>query len=688
MSARCTPAEGRWLTILRRVGEHALEPAPDIRSWVEGKNMRIKATHNRQAAAAGKVWEFSDFAVLADWTFDFIQRPFTKVLFCDGTVREVRNRTSAILKDAQSGETTIVIHALGWWIHWRGGNIIMITATRDLAREGGKDKLDLLDDYPELVAAKQESSTAMAHRYSRSNLWLGGGQSATAVISNPSSFNICDEAAKHSLVNEMIPMNLLEGRITADDEGKQISFSTPDNALEYLLNKATGRKEPVVTIETAIHSSYLSGTQEIVEVPCPHCGHYQRLDWKRLRFEHCKESLPGADGVLGKPIWNHARVVKETWCQCANPECTDRHADGTVRGRIEESAKRGMIDRRRFVAQNLEYRDAHRTLQAGGMYNLAFASRTWGAIAEAYLTAQKEGGEAAMKKFITDVVGEPFQRYELKEANLESVNKLKRGYRWRSYEGRPLLKVPLNTEAIRFLGMTADVQRTAGVEAGQIGAVPWLIFAASMDLECYVLDWGIAPRLETLTDIVEGKVFCSKDEPDEHHLTVDVVGVDTGYAYEKVHAFLANEGGSRGTPRWCGVRGRSRDNEAALRGRTRITKEYPARDKLNNTTILRVINVRADHWEGELHIERIAKQGDGTRTAPAVWLPSDVTDDFLQELGNMEQVHGKANKGNVRPLVWRKRNADAPNDQSDNVRNALVLIEAVAEELATGKAQL
>lgn len=657
--------------------------APEIRGWIESLRIPVKATHNAMAARAGKTWEFHDFPVMADWVFDFLKNPSSQVLFKDGTVRTVRNRKAAVLKDAQSGLTSVMIHGLAWWIQWNGGNVIMVTATRDLARDGGKDKLDLLDDYPALTDAKLPNSTSMALRYPRSIVWLGGGQSSGSVISNPASLVICDEAVKHTLVNEMIPMQLLEGRITGDDEGKMISFSTPDNALEYHRNASTGKEEAIVTVETAIHSSYLSGTQEIVEVPCPHCGHYQPLDWQRLRFEHCKESLDG----ITKPIWNHTRVREETWYQCANPDCTDRNEDGSPRGKIEEHHKRQMIQRRRIVAQNLEHGEGHRTLQAGGMYNLAFDSRRWGSIANAFLAAQKEGGEAAMKGFLTDVIGIPFSRYQAKADNLEAVRKLRRGYRRLAFDGRHLHRIPIPTEEILIIGLTFDVQRTAGLAAGEIGAIKWMIFAAGHDSQCWVLDWGTAPSLDDLPAIVEEKVFCSKDE-EAHHLTIDVIAGDTGYAKEKVYQFLVSEGGSRSIPRWCALRGGSRENDAALRGRPRITREWPGRDKYNNPTVLRVVHVRADHWEGELHNERIAKHADGTRTAPAVNLPVDTEDAFLEELSNMEQFWDKPNKGNVRELRWRKRDHSRPNDHSDNVRNALVIIDAVVEEIGTGRAQL
>ncbi len=692
MSCRLTHTEGRWLQILRQLP--VLEPEPDIRQWVEAQRIPIKATHNRQAAADGRCWAFADFPIHADWIFDFIKSPTSRVQFRDGSIREVRNRVATVLKDAQSGVTSVALHALAWWIIWRGGNVIMITASRDMARDSGKDKFDLLDQYPLLRDSKSDTSTALAVRYPKSIVWLGGGQSAGSVISNPCSLAIADECAKHGKVDEMIPLDLLKGRLTADSSGKLLAFSTPDNVVEFHVNATTGRQEPIITPETAIHSSWLQGTQEVVEVPCPHCGFYQELDRFRLRFDHCKTSLPDEKGVLGKPIWDRERVVRETWYQCANPDCTDRHADGTMRGRIEEHHKRDMVQARRIIATNYGHEAGHRSLKAGGMLNIAFATRTFGAIADAFLTAQSKGGESALKAFVTDVIGEPFSRYQVKEDNLDAVRKLKRGYRRLSYDGKPTLKVPLDTEAIRFIGLTADVQRTPGLAVGEIGAIKWLIFAAGMDCQCHVLDWGTVPALETLTDLIESKVFCSKDEPNDHHLTVDIVCIDTGYAKEKVYAFLANEGGSRSVPRWCGVRGRATDNEAALRGRPRITKEWPARDKLNNPTVLRVVNVRADHWEAELHIERIAKPAaaltDKTvhANAPAVNLPSDVDEPFLEELANAEQFFDRPNKGNVRILKWRKRHHDRPNDHADNLRNALTVIDAVEEERTTGKAQL
>ena len=60
---------GQWIDIIR--GMPLFQPEPKIRDWVESHKLPVPANHNRMAAAAGQTWEFSKFAVLADWVFEF-----------------------------------------------------------------------------------------------------------------------------------------------------------------------------------------------------------------------------------------------------------------------------------------------------------------------------------------------------------------------------------------------------------------------------------------------------------------------------------------------------------------------------------------------------------------------------------------------------------------------------------------
>jgi len=647
-------------------------PEPDIREWVESHRIPVPAQHNRQAAAEGRHFEFSNFPVMADWTFDFIKEPETELLFSDGSQRKVKNRIGTILKDSQSGESTNALHVIAWWLNFRGGNVILVTDNRQQARDFARDRLhNVLDQYPELHGGKdEEGSTALAVRYGRGTLYLGGGQSSSEFVSKPASLAIADEVAKHDFINEMPTLKLLAGRITADDGARLLGFSTPDNALEYAKNPINGALEPVPTKETAIHQAFLEGTRERVEVPCPHCGHWQPLKFERLRFGHCKESLPGME----KPLWNKTRVLEETWYQCESPDCTDRNPDGSQRGCIREKDKPAMIRQRRFVATNLQYTPGHRSMQAGGMYNIANVSRTWGAIAVAFLTAREAGGDAAMKAFRTEYIGEPFERFKGSEDSLLQVRKLKRGYRRLSYDGNALLRIPLKTDEIKFLGMTVDVQQDC---------LKWNIYAFAWDGRIYLLDWGRCNEKDDLPAVVETRVFTDNDGGEWE---VVLIYVDTQYRKHDIYRFLAEQNQSAaftgGLPRWEGIAGRDVENTRAARIVPHWVKEYPVLDESGAATSLmvRVHNINADHYEGSLHIERIAKWGTEYYKGPDLCLPSDIADDYLAELANAEQYHTKPDRGGIRDLRWRKRHADEPNDRADGARMAIVMADAVAEE--------
>ncbi len=675
MSAR-TPnqVEGRWLQILRRIGEHALEPEPDIRPWIEAKRIPIPPQHNRQAAAEGKTWEWSDMPIVADWIFDFLKNPTTPLLFSDGTVRPVTNRTASLMKDSQSGVTSIYLHGVAWWLAFRGGNVILITDNRQQARDFARDRvLSVLDAYPELARGKDdEGSTALAIRYSRGTLYLGGGQSSSEVVSKPASLTGADEVAKHALINGMASLKLLEGRITGDDQGKQLAFSTPDDALEYEKNPVTGKLEPKITQETVIHSSYLQGTQERVEFPCPHCGHYQAPDFfKHFRFDHCKESLDGVE----KPLWNKERVMRETWYQCLNPDCTDRRPDGTARGKIEEHHKRSMVERRRIVGTNLQYKPGHRSLQIGALFNLAFTSRSWGAIANAFITAGEEGGDVPLKAFYTEYLGLPFPRFRASADSLLQVKKLRRGYRRIGHDGTALLKIPFKTDEIKFLGLIADRQQHC---------VKWDIYAFGYDGQITSLDYGRCQELDDLPDVIDRRVFTDKDGEE---WTVVLVYVDSQYLKHATYRFLAEQNQNAefnggGYPRWEAIAGRDPENTKALKVTPHQCREYPVLDESKQATqlVVRVHNINADHYEAELHIERIAKVGTEYHKAPAFNLPSDIEEDYLAELANAEQYHTKPNHGGLQELRWRKKRTAEPNDRADGARYAIVMWDAVLEE--------
>jgi hypothetical protein len=392
---------------------------------------------------------------------------------------------------------------------------------------------------------------------------------------------------------------------------------------------------------------------------------------ENLRFDHCKESLPFSEAEA-KPVWNRDRVLTETFYECAG-----------CKQRIDESSKADMIARRRIVATNLSPDVAHRSLSVSSLLNLAFAARRWGAIANAFISATEAGGEA-LKAFWTEFLGRAFERFKATKPVEEAVGKLRRGYRRLRYDGQPELKIPLTSAEIRFLGLTADIQRGQGNEVGVIGSVEWMIWVAEWDGSLWALDWGTVPELDDLPSVIESRPFRDKDDPD-NPWHVAIACLDTGYREDLVIGFISAMGGSTngGDIRWCAIRGRAAANDRMARVSPRWTKEYPGRDQYQNECKVRIMGIKADHWEHELHIERIAKPACGLITRPPVYLPVDTPADVLAEIGNMEHYYDKANKGGVRELKWRKRHASRPNDKADLLKYGLVVIDAVDRDERT-----
>lgn len=561
-----------------------------------------------------------------------------------------------LLKPVQSTASTVALFAAAHKLVHDPGNIIMITDTRDQMRDFVKDRIKpIFGRVPGLSGAQEveEESTALALRFPGGTMYLGGGQSTTAVISKPASMVLVDEVSKHPLVKGMTTTELGRNRLTGDDDGKLLVFSTPDDECEFIVTP-TGKREMAVRAETVIHSEFLSGTQEVCEVPCPHCGAYQELVFDQLRFGHCKESLPDMPAV-----WNKARVLRETYYECA--EC---------HGRIEERQKKEMIrmDTLRWVARNLNPHPRRRSATFSALYDIAFESRTWGAVALAFLDAVEKGDSASMKAFHTEYLGKAWSPFRIENSTLRDVKKLTSGkYRRKSYTGEVETRLPLKSNEVRFIGMTCDVQ---------LEVCKWLIFAVGWDGQMWILDWGEVQDREDLEAIAENRLWRAKDSEVEDW-GVSLAWIDTGFQKKRVYEFLAR---ARGLVVWEGVRGRSAENTKMARIQRHWKQQYPVEDRAGFETgeWVTVNNINAEDWEHELYVERIARRGPVMKSgAPWVNLPVDADDVFLAELANMKQEYTKPDRGGIRKLIWKKIRSSGANDYGDMVKYGLVMIHAV-----------
>lgn len=662
----------------------AFRGRPGIRAWAEECAVVVPSEANRMLA--GRPYDFSKFPCMASLIFSFF---------------EGKSRELILLKDTQGGASTHAVWAVAWMLAFDPGNVIFITKGRDSARDAGRDRMKhIFDGIPQLRRNRKDgigNSTAMAWRFAGGAMFLGGCDSVTALIGQPASRVILDELKEHPFLDGKSTLDLARMRIKADAEGKIFAFSTAGDAVEYDERSRPGQKIPIRTPESIAHLEYLSGSMEEVQVPCPHCGHFQPLEFERLQFGHCKESLPGMPGNL--LAWNRERVVLETWYRCANPDCTDRDAEGKQRGRIEESSKPGMVAQHRWVATNPRPFPGRRSATISVLVNIAVPTQSWGHVALAFLDAQEKGDAAALKAFHTDYLGRPWAPHRVTGAQMAKLLAMKQKYRRAEADGQTLRHViPFPTSETYFVGGVVDVQADH---------VKWLIHAAALDGRSAVLDWGMCQFVEQIPDVFRERWWrCAGETDPTVGFPVSLVFMDVnGTRRAELYRALYQWAVSFPEISWEGVAGRDRGQTRAVKIAAWQPIEYPVMDEFRRPLhtvdmvpiTVRVNNIDADFWESELYgicIDRFDPRGraaelveKGLEPAAAelaarqearLWLPGDVNEGFLRELCNMKQTLKAVGTGGHKEYRWVKINS-GPNDFGDLCKYAQVQIHAVRE---------
>ena len=680
MSARhehtTDPALAPILDIFRYQSLAVFKARPEIRPWAEASGVLVPSAANRMLA--DQPYNFAYFCPIASLIFGFFEGP---------------DRELHLMKDTQAGASTTAFWAIAWTLAWDPGNVIFITKGRDSAKNAGQDRMDhIFEKIPQLGRSKNDGipdSTAMVRRFPGGALYMGGCDSVTQLIGQPAARVLLDEIKEHRFIDGKSTVDLARMRIKMDSEGKIFAFSTAGDAVEYVTDRRTGRTTPISTPESLPHLEYLSGTQEQCHVPCPHCGHYQPLEFERLRFMHCKE--PAGDGEE----WNYAKVAADTWYQCANPDCTDRNPDGTVRGRIDERHKYDMMQRHKWVAQNSNPKPGRRSATISVLYNVVNpVTSSWGQVAIAFLDAHKKGTSEAMKAFHTDWLGKPWTQFRLNSASLNRVYELKGGFRWKTPDGKKLTnQIPWKTDETWFCGGLVDVQSDH---------VKWLVQAVSYDGRAAVVDHGICGSVDEVPDVMRGREFECKEETEGRYFPViavwmDVNGIRRSELYQKIL------GWRRDFPEimWEGIVGRDSNQTRQVQIASHQRIEYnvldeakrPMLDESGNFITIPVNNIDAAYWESELYgecifgrpmAERIkelmetdgASEAEATahvREARRVWLPLDTPEAFCRELCNMKQALKPVGHSGHQEHKWVKINK-GPNDYGDLCKYGQVMI--------------
>ncbi|MGL5058615.1 MAG: phage terminase large subunit family protein, partial [Microcoleus sp.] len=235
--------------------------------------------------------------------------------------------TKCILVEAEdhlflAGEKLVPTHnseccsnTVGYFMHQDPCPILNLQPTLEMAQTWSKDRLStMVRDSPVLRGlikdpkGRNSNNTILHKQFPGGAIAIVGANSPSGLASRPIRVVLADEIDRYPLSagTEGDPLTLVEARTTTFWNRKIVKTSTP-----------------TIAGASRIEMDWLRSDQRRYFVPCPHCQHYQHLEWGRIKWTEYE--LDPKDAVY----------------QCESCE-----------GKIPNSLKKWMLERGEWRATN------------------------------------------------------------------------------------------------------------------------------------------------------------------------------------------------------------------------------------------------------------------------------------------------------------------------------------------------
>lgn len=285
--------------------------------------------------------------------FDAILRAFAPIDPC---------RIVTIMKSAQIGGTVLAnIFTLGT-LAMDPGDFLYTHPTIENAKRWSRMKLApmlrgvlaLAKLFPQKSRDGADSVLYKERVDGQGAILISGANSPASLSMVSMPRQVQDDLAKWDTNEAGDPETQADSRSSAYEFAKIVKISTP-----------------MVMPGCRITKSYEAGSQEVPEVPCPHCDHFQVLEWDNM-LAHLDEDAPEKA---------HFTCVE---CGCE----------------IHEHHRPAMLARLRWKARNPKMMRFHRSFWIWSAYSVL---QSWEAIARAWFKAK--GDPASEQTFMNDTVG-------------------------------------------------------------------------------------------------------------------------------------------------------------------------------------------------------------------------------------------------------------------------------------------
>lgn len=412
-----------------------------------------------------------------------------------------------VVKPTQSAATTVGLIFLTGVCDIAPAHAMVIMPTDSMAQSFSKKRLDsVIQNVPALknkfgeVKSRNASNTILQKIFPGGSIMLGGSNS-------PAKYR--SEAIRYLVLDDFDGFE-----VAISDEG------SPEELADRRTGTFQGRRKiyinSTITVDGAsnIQVAYENSSQGRWHLPCPHCGHYQYLEFGTkdsefgIRFERDKNG-----------------TITNVWYQCE--KCHTR---------IDEQEKPGMMEKGKYIH---EYPERETRGYKWNALQMAIGlSYSWKQIVEMFLKAKKQqdkGDDSAMITFMNTILVEPWKERGEQPQFADLLARC---------EPYTPLTVPSGNTLLLSAGV--DVQKNRleyGIYGWGKGEESWLIYHGEIygDPESEAV-WR---QLESLMDT---PFKCAEDEKKVFHIMS--IGVDANYLTEAVKRFVRPR-----QPRYFALRG-------------------------------------------------------------------------------------------------------------------------------------
>lgn len=200
----------------------------------------------------------------------------------DDAVQEV-----VVVAGAQLGKTESGLNWIGATVDGSPGPMLCVQPTVELAKRFSKQRLTPLIEGTERLRekikpsrARDSGNTVLSKEYQGGIVLLAGANSAAGLRSAPIRDGFFDEVDAYPL--------------DVDGEGDPLELAVA-RTRNFARRKVLYTSTPTLAGTSRIWALWLLSDQRIYMVPCPHCGHEQRIDWERIRYDAGALEMEGAD---------------------------------------------------------------------------------------------------------------------------------------------------------------------------------------------------------------------------------------------------------------------------------------------------------------------------------------------------------------------------------------------------------